>query len=100
MRVNEMLPGCVPWPEDCARRYRAQGYWRDVCIPHHFAMLADAGPMRLAIVEGDRRLTMGEIVARSERLAASFHAVGLRSRQIVVFQLPNSAEFLIAFLAL
>jgi 2,3-dihydroxybenzoate-AMP ligase len=95
-----MLPGCVPWPDDLARSYREKGYWRDISLPHYFANLATATPDRLAIIDGERRFTLQDIWTRSLRLAAHLHGVGLRSRQIVVFQLPNSAEFLITFLAL
>jgi 2,3-dihydroxybenzoate-AMP ligase len=95
-----MLKGCIPWPEELGRRYRERGYWRDVSIPEHFASLATGTPNRLAIVDGEARLTLADILVRSDRLAAHFYSLGLRSRQIVVFQLPNSADFLIAFLAL
>jgi 2,3-dihydroxybenzoate-AMP ligase len=95
-----MLPGCVPWPEDLARSYRAKGYWRDLSLSHYFANLVTATPTRLAISDGERRFTLEDIWNRSLRLAANLHGVGLRSRQIVVFQLPNGAEFLITFLAL
>ena len=95
-----MLPGCVPWPDDLARLYRQKGYWGDVSIPRLFADLAREAPGRVAVVDGARRPTLGDILRQSERLAAQLHGLGLRSRQIVVFQLPNSAEFLITFLAL
>jgi 2,3-dihydroxybenzoate-AMP ligase len=95
-----MLPGCVPWPRDLARTYREKGYWRDISIPQYVANLVTEAPNRLAIVDGERRLTLADIWIRSLRLAANLHGVGLRSRQLVVFQLPNSAEFLITFLAL
>lgn len=95
-----MLPGCVPWPEEFAREYRRKGYWLDVPIPQLFARLASETPDRIAIVDGDRRLSLGMLWQRSERLAAHFHSLGLQPRQRAVFQLPNGAEFLIAFLAL
>src|SRR5262245_37971282 len=95
-----MLTGCVPWPEDLARSYRDKGYWRDVSLPHYFANLVAEAPNRLAIIDGERRFTLEDIWVRSLRLAANLHGVGLRSRQIVIFQLPNCAEFLISFLAL
>jgi 2,3-dihydroxybenzoate-AMP ligase len=95
-----MLPGCVPWPEELGREYRRKGYWRDVSIPQLFARLAGDEPERLALVDGDRRMSLGAIWEESGRLAAQFHGLGLRSRQRVVFQLPNGADFLIAFLAL
>ncbi len=95
-----MLAGCAPWPEELARVYRQRGYWRDVSIPHHFANVTATEPDRLAIVDGGSRLTLDDIWTRANMLAAHFHNLGLRSRQTVVFQLPNSADFLIAFLAL
>ncbi len=95
-----MLPGCIAWPVDLAQRYRDKGYWRDVSIPQVLADLARAAPDHLAMIDGERRCTLSEIVLGSERLAAHLHGLGLRSRQIVVFQLPNSVEFLISVLAL
>jgi 2,3-dihydroxybenzoate-AMP ligase len=95
-----MLPGCIPWPDDVARRYREAGYWRDVSIPHHFANLTTEAPDRLAVIDGAVRFTRADIWARSERLAAHFQNIGLKAHDRVVFQLPNSADFLIAFLAL
>jgi 2,3-dihydroxybenzoate-AMP ligase len=95
-----MLPGCVPWPEELGREYRRKGYWFDVSIPQLFARLAGAESERLAIVDGDRRMSLGALWEQSGQLAAHFHGLGLQSRQRVVFQLPNGVEFLIAFLAL
>jgi len=95
-----MLPGCVPWPEELGREYRRKGYWLDVSIPQFFARLADAAPERLAIVDGDRRVTLGMLWEQSGQLAAHFRGLGLQPRQRAVFQLPNGVEFLIAFLAL
>jgi len=95
-----MLPGCTPWPEELASLYRRKGYWEDVPIPQLFASLSAAAPDRIAIIDGARRLTLGMLWQQSTRLAAHFHNAGLRSRQRVVFQMPNSAEFVAAFLAL
>lgn len=95
-----MLPGCVPWPEELGREYRRKGYWLDVSIPQYFARLAGAAPERLAIVDGERRISLGQLWEQSGQLAAHFRGLGLQSRQRAVFQLPNGAEFLIAFLAL
>lgn len=95
-----MLAGCVAWPEDLARQYREAGYWRDISIPHHFAELTSKDPGRIILVEGDQRYTLGDMWMKSEHLAAQLYAHGLRSQQIVVFQLPNSADFFVTFLAL
>lgn len=95
-----MLPGCAPWPEEFGQEYRRKGYWLDISIPHLFARLASAAPERLAIVDGDRRISLGALWEQSGQLAAHFRGLGLQPRQRAVFQLPNGGEFLIAFLAL
>ena len=94
-----MLAGCVPWPEDAAKTYRAKGYWEDRAIPSFFRELAEAEPDRVAIVDGAVRLTLGRWWEDSARLAAHFHRLGLGRGDRVVFQLPNSAHFFSAFLA-
>jgi len=95
-----MLEGCVSWPDDLASLYRRKGYWLDISIPELFANLAANDPNRLAIIDGERRISLAQVWSESERLAAHLYSVGLRSRQRVVFQLPNSVEFLSTFLAL
>lgn len=95
-----MLPGCVAWPEELAREYRRKGYWEDRTIAQFFAAMTEAEPGREVIVDGRRRLTLADVWTHSGRLAAHFHRLGLRSRQRVVFQLPNSADFLVTFIAL
>lgn len=95
-----MLQGCIPWPEEFARAYRAKGYWQDRTIPQVIDALADAAPTRVAIVDGERRMTLGDLQAGSRRLAAHFHAAGLRAGDRVVFQMPNGAAFCEVFLGL
>jgi 2,3-dihydroxybenzoate-AMP ligase len=89
----------VPWPEQVARDYRAKGYWAGVSIPHLFATMVASEPSRIIIVDGERHLTLAEAWLQSERLAAHLLGLGLRAGERVVFQLPNSADFLIALLA-
>ena len=95
-----MLQGCIPWPEEFARAYRAKGYWQDRTIPQVFDALAGAAPARVSIVDGERRMTLAELQARSRALAAHFHAAGLRAGDRVVFQMPNGAAFFEVFLGL
>lgn len=95
-----MLEGCTPWPEECARAYRAKGYWQDRTIPQFLDALADAAPARVAVVDGATRLRLGELQAASRALAAHFHALGLRAGDRVVFQMPNGAAFFEVFVAL
>jgi 2,3-dihydroxybenzoate-AMP ligase len=95
-----MLEGCTPWPDDVAKRYRDAGYWEDRTLGD---MLDDSirawGP-KTAIVCGDRRLSYDELGRRVDGLAAFLAEAGLKSRDRVVFQLPNSPDFAVAFFAL
>ncbi len=95
-----MLSGCTPYPEDYAGRYRAKGYWQGLTIPEALARTIRAVPDKIALVEGDIRITYAELGTRVDRLACAFVRQGLAPRDRVVFQLPNSAGLPIVFLAL
>ncbi len=95
-----MLPGCTPWPDDLARRYRARGYWGDLSIPRLFDDLAAEAPDRVAVSEGDARATLAGLCDDSDRLAAHFHSIGLGKGDRVIFQLPSGIGFFSTFLAL
>ena len=95
-----MLAGCTPWPEEFARRYRAQGYWEDITLDEMLRRSAQRRPDAIAIVDGARSATYAQLVERVDRLAANLSDLGLRSRERVVFQLGNSIELVYAFFAL
>lgn len=95
-----MLDGCTPWPEEFARRYRAEGYWQDITLGQMLDRTAARVPDRMAVVDGAKSATYRQLVERSDRLAAQFAALGLKARDRVIFQLPNSIELLYAFFAL
>jgi 2,3-dihydroxybenzoate-AMP ligase len=95
-----MLPGCVPWPEEFARRYRERGYWEGVSIPDALARSATLRPDKVALVHGAERISYGELTARVETLAAQFLACGLKPLDRVVLQLHNVPEFFYAFFGL
>lgn len=95
-----MLEGCTPWPEEFARRYRAEGYWQDITLGQMLDRTAACVPDRIAIVDGTKSATYRQLVERSDRLAVQFAALGLQARDRVVFQLSNSIELLYAFFGL
>jgi 2,3-dihydroxybenzoate-AMP ligase len=88
-----MLPGCVPFPEECAQRYREEGYWRGHRLGDLLRRWADAGGDRVAVGAGDRRMTYAELDAAADRVAFGLRRLGLRRGDRVVFQLPNVVEF-------
>ncbi len=67
-----------------------------------FLELAAARPEARALLEGDTGLviTREALLARARDLATELTAAGLVERDLVAIQLPNSAEFVAAFLAI
>ncbi|MDN5916868.1 MAG: AMP-binding protein, partial [Pseudonocardia sp.] len=95
-----MLAGCVGWPEEFARRYRAEGYWAGRPLG---AILRDAArrePGRVALVDGERRLRYADLDTGADRLAAGLAGLGIGSGDRVLVHLPNVAEFVTLCFAL
>jgi 2,3-dihydroxybenzoate-AMP ligase len=95
-----MLQGCTAWPEEAARRYRQHGYWADISLYDMLLRSAAATPDRVALVDGARRVSYAELRIAVDRLAGRLIDLGFRPLDRVVFQLPNSIDFVIAFFAL
>lgn len=62
-------------------------------------LLAELDPGQTALVSGDERLTVGELVARVHRLARALRARGVGSDDVVALALPRSADLVVALLA-
>ena len=73
------LDGVIPWPEDMARRYRQRGYWRGTPLGRAFDVAAVRYRERVAVVDGERRLTYGALAGLVERLACHLAERGLHS---------------------
>ncbi|HEY5216098.1 MAG TPA: AMP-binding protein [Pseudolabrys sp.] len=95
-----MLQGCTAWPAEYVRRYRRQGYWSDITLYDMLLHSVSATPGRIALVHGTRRMTYVQLAGAIERLAGRMIGLGFRPLDRVVFQLPNSIEFVIALFAL
>jgi 2,3-dihydroxybenzoate---[aryl-carrier protein] ligase len=95
-----MLQGCVPWPEETARRYRARGYWEGETIPAALAASIARRPGKVALVHAAERITYAQLGDRIERLATQFVRAGLKPLDRVVLQLHNVPEFLYAYFGL
>ncbi|MFI7011818.1 (2,3-dihydroxybenzoyl)adenylate synthase [Streptomyces sp. NPDC050145] len=97
-----MLDGCVPWPEDLAARYRADGYWRGETLGALLRRWAGEYGDREALVgaDGRRRLTYRALDAWCDRLAAGFAARGVAPGDRVLVQLPNTPDFVAVCFAL
>jgi len=94
------MEGFIGWPENLAARYRASGLWEGVSIGEMFARSARRSPDKVALVQGEQRLTYAELLARSSDRAARLAGLGLRSEDLALMQLPNTIEFVVSYLAL
>jgi 2,3-dihydroxybenzoate-AMP ligase len=95
-----MLEGFVPFPDDFAARYRAQGYWRDQSLAQEFADVFERYAERTALIDGERRYTYAQLDAVSSNLALNLLELGLKPLDRVVPTLPNVAEFVVLYFAL
>ena len=99
MSARHWLDGFVAWPDEAARRYRARGHWQGLTLGEAFDASVAAHRERVAVVDGARRLTYGQLGALVDRLAVHLAMRGIHSGARAIFQLPNSAEFIVAYFA-
>jgi 2,3-dihydroxybenzoate-AMP ligase len=95
-----MLDGFIPWPEEDAARYRRAGLWEGRTLCGMLAEMAAQQPQQVAVIDGQRRTSYAALLGLVERLAARLLGAGLGAPERVVMQLPNTLEFVVAYLAL
>ncbi|HEY1795159.1 MAG TPA: class I adenylate-forming enzyme family protein [Stellaceae bacterium] len=82
-----------------ARRYYAEGLWRDDTLYTLAQKHAAERPEAFALRDAGNRLTWRELLARVDAVAADLDTAGLKRGERVAVWLPNRAEAVIAFLA-
>jgi cyclohexanecarboxylate-CoA ligase len=75
-----------PAPPELTARWRADGIWTDETL---LDRLDTAEADLLAIIDGDIRMTIGELRAEVARVAAILVARGVTPGDVVCWQLPN-----------
>jgi amino acid adenylation domain-containing protein len=70
-----------------------------MCVHELVAMQARAVPDAVAVAQGDRELTYGEMNARADQLANLLHSLGVRAEVPVALFLRRSPELAMAALA-
>ncbi|MFI6509045.1 (2,3-dihydroxybenzoyl)adenylate synthase [Streptosporangium sp. NPDC050855] len=91
--------GAVPWPDDLARAYREAGCWRDRPLGSLPWEWAESRGERVAVVDGEHRLTYRDLALRSDALAEGLAGLGFAAGDTVLLQLPNRWEFVVVTLA-
>ncbi|SFP72965.1 2,3-dihydroxybenzoate-AMP ligase/mycobactin salicyl-AMP ligase [Amycolatopsis arida] len=95
-----MIEGVTPVPPEFARRYRERGYWDDRPLRTLFAEVFTRFGPRVAIIDGAEHVSYAQLDERSTRLARHLLDLGLRPRDRIVVQLPNTALFAYLYFAL
>jgi 2,3-dihydroxybenzoate-AMP ligase len=95
-----MLEGVVPFPPEYAQRWREKGYWQDKSLATEFSEVFKKYKNRIALIDGDRQYSYGEIDRLSDHLALNLLELGLKPLDRVVPALPNCAEFVLLYFAL
>ena len=72
---------------------------RGLTLPSAFDRWVTETPDRIALVDGERRITFRELDELSDRLAASLAAGGIAKGDVVACQLPNLWEYVCLLLA-
>jgi 2,3-dihydroxybenzoate-AMP ligase len=96
---SPIAEGLTPWPDDVTARYVACGYWQGRPLGWHLTGRADRSPNVIAVVDGGERLTYRELFERADGAADRLAALGLRSGDRMLVQLPNCWEFVALTLA-
>jgi 2,3-dihydroxybenzoate-AMP ligase len=91
--------GATPWPADLAAEFCAKGYWEDRALGSYILDTADRLPDKIAIVDGDLRLTYADVANRMDAGAERLLQLGLRADDRVMVQLPNGWQFALLTLA-
>ncbi|WP_245936143.1 (2,3-dihydroxybenzoyl)adenylate synthase [Streptomyces cahuitamycinicus] len=82
-----------------AARYVARGYWEGRSLGLHLAEAARKTPEAICLVDGERRLSYRELMARADGAAARMSALGLLAGDRVVVQLPNCWQHVVMTVA-
>ena len=84
---------------EVARRYHAEGHWRDDTLYGLLRHHARERPEGYALRDSCRRLTWKALAEWVDAVAADLHAAGLKRGQRVSVWLPNRVEAAVVFLA-
>jgi acyl-CoA synthetase (AMP-forming)/AMP-acid ligase II len=82
------------------REFREQGWWQDGSAAALLDRWAQARPADRFVSDGTDELDYATVRARAYRLGARLLGLGVRPGDRVVVQLPNWAEFPVAYLAI
>ena len=83
-----------------ARHYVERGWWTDDTLPKWLALHSKATPHKPAVVWADQVISWKDLEERVLRFAEGLRRAGVGPGDVAAVQLPNTLEFVVAFLAL
>lgn len=86
--------------EEDVRRYSRNRWWLGLTLGDILDRFADVFPDKEAVVDGKVRLTGQEVREGADRFAAGLLRLGIEKGECVLLQLPNWAEYVIAYFAM
>jgi len=87
-------------PPERAAHFIATGWWTDAMIHAWVAEWAARTPDAPAAIGSDSTLTYAQLHRSAQRFASGLVDLGFRRGDVIGLQLPNSPEFLIAFIGI
>ncbi len=90
--MNERMTSGAHAPDVAARNVR-DGLWLDKTIYQLLAERTARTPDKTLIVDRFGRMSYGEALAATDRIAANLHALGIGRGDVVAVQLPNWRQF-------
>lgn len=94
------LEGYVGYKKEDAEKYTQNRWWLGLTLGDLLDKGADLYPNKEALVEGDTRLSYGQLREKTNKLAINLIKLGIKSGDRVFLQFPNWIEFVYAFFAL
>ncbi|MFZ4963140.1 (2,3-dihydroxybenzoyl)adenylate synthase [Pseudomonas gingeri] len=91
--LSDLSAHCVAPPAGLASEYRRLPYWQELSLGQMLQLQADRHGSRLALIDGERRLSYRQLHEGVERLATALWGRGLRPGQVAIVQLNNQAAF-------
>ena len=96
-QAQHLLDGIVQYPPEFVEKYIEKGYWQGQTLSEFIIECAEKYSQNIALVCGDREFSYAELQQRIDEFAVYLSKQGYQLGDSVVIQLPNIAEFFIAY---
>ena len=91
--------GIVQYPDEFVDKYISQGYWIGQTVTDFFNQAVEQYAQNTALICGQREFSYTELSHEVDKFASYLSGKGYGLGDALVLQLPNIAEFFIAFFA-